>query len=799
MLRNYIKIAIRNLRRNKGYSFINIAGLAIGMACCLLILLYVKDELSYDGFHQNKDRIYRILSFSTIGGTTRQFARHPSALSQALAEAIPEVEAFTRIFTFPNTRISYQNNTFEIRDFYIADESFFSIFSHDFIAGDPITALASPNSLVITKNTAIQIFGDEDPIGKSITFQAARIDDLKITGVIKNIPENSHYNFDMMLSSSTIPHNNENNDPGFLNQDYFFNSYGYLLLRENADVAEVENKIKAVVAQRWGEMLKQRGVAREYPLQSLKDIHLRSNYEAELGNPGNINYVYLFSAIALFVLFVACFNFINLSTAKSAKRAKEVGLRKVFGAFRNQLIKQFLSESIIMSLIGLILGVLIVIAVLPVFNNLTDKEFDSGLLTSHTAISGLLGIVLLTGVIAGSFPAFVLSAFHPIRTIRGKLGIGTKNMTLRKILVVIQFSISIFMITSILVILNQLDFLKNKDLGFNKDQMVIISAGGQRNDALRDRILQNPNVVSVSLPSNIPGGYSGDQSFYVEGTSPDESVRGSGFYVDYDYLKTFGMELLWGRNFSREFPTDVQQAVILNEKAVKDLGLGEDAVGKQLINIARNNRRQTIIGVVKDFHHKSLKLEINPVILALNLQGFRFISVRISPNNVSGTLSFLEGICKEINPEREFSYYFLDDDFKRKYPEEDKLQEVYLYFGFLAIFIACLGLYGLASFTIEQRTKEIGVRKILGAKVRGITFVLSKEFIKWVLLANIIAWPLAYYVMNDWLDTFAYRITIGFEVFFISGILATLIAVFTVSYQSIRAAHADPVESLRYE
>ncbi len=801
MLKNYIIIALRNIKKHKGFSFINISGLAIGMACCLLILLYVRDELSYDKYHEKSARIHRILSFSTIGGVTRRFAISPAALAPAVTESIPEIESYARVFSLGDARFRYQDRNFEISDFYLADDTFFRIFTHKFIVGDPEKCLAEPNAIVISEETAIRIFGHKDVLEKYVTAPGGdRTFDFKITGVTQNVPKNSHFRYNILLASMTIPHNNENNDPGFLNEDYFFNAYAYLLLKKGSNVATVEEKMMGLVESRWGEMLKQRGVKRDYPLIPLTDIHLRSHYESELGSPGNISYVYLFSAIALLVLFIACFNFINLSTAKSAKRAKEIGLRKVLGAQKTQLIKQFLYESVVTSLISLVIGLLLVSLVLPAFNSLTGKEFDNQKLISLTALVGILAIVVVTGFFAGSFPAFILSAFQPVKTVRGKIESGAKNSVLRKVLVIIQFSISIIMIASILIILKQLDYIKNKDLGFDRDHLVVITGGIQGDDSLKERILKNPNVRSVSFSNNVPGQYSGDQSFYIQGQSPDESVRASGYSVDYDFIPTFGMNIVWGRNFSREFSTDISQAVLINEKAARDLGMGEEIIGKQVINIARNNRHQTVVGVVRDFHHKSLKLEINPVIFALTrAQIRRFLCVRISPNNVSDTLNYLGSLWKEINPDLNFAYYFVDDDFRAKYPEEDKVRQIYLYFGILAIFIACLGLYGLASFTVEQRTKEIGIRKVLGASVYGIFTKLSKEYILLVLIANVLAWPAAYSIMNNWLDGFAYRINISWWTFVLSGLIALMIALSTVSHQSIKSALANPVIALRYE
>ncbi len=805
MFKNYLKIAFRNLQNQKAFSLINISGLAIGMACCLLILLYVSDELSYDRFHEKGDRIYRILSYSTIGGTTRHFAISPSALAPAAAESIPEIKLYSRLYEFGNMRLQHDDDIHEFPTWHTADQDFFSIFSHDFIMGDPKTALRQPYSLVLPESTAIRIFGRTDVLGETLHTPNDNPLEVQITGVIEDVPKNSHYHFDMLLSTLTFRAIQNEQQEGqqqrgsFLDEAYFFQAYSYLLLQENADPEEVQAKIMAVVEAQWGELLRQRGVTRQYPLQALKDIHLRSNYESDLGNPGNINDIFLFSAVALLVLIIACFNFINLSTAKSAKRAKEVGLRKVFGAYKKQLIKQFLGESILLSLFGLVLGLILVLLALPAFNNLADKQFDINQLLSLTAILGLFIILVVTGFIAGSFPAFVMSSFQPVETVQGKFGAGKKSSFMRRFLVVIQFAISIFMIIGILVILKQLDFMKNKDFGFNKDYMVVISNRGRATDALKNQILQNPEVLSVSYSYSVPGQYTGDYTFLPEGKNSEETVRASAFFIGYDFIKTYEMDIVWGRDFSEKFPSDAQEGIIINEKMAADLGWGENDIGKELVNVSRDNARKKVIGVVKNFHHKSLKLEINPTVLNLVPQDARYASVRIRPDEVASTLAFLKNLFQKTFPGQEFEYYFIDDDFRNKYPEEEKVEKIFFYFGFLAIFVACLGLYALASYTIEQKTKEIGIRKILGARVQRLIFSLSKEFLKWVLLANILAWPAAFIIMNSWLKNFAYRIDTAWWMFIASGILTLIVAILTIGHQAFKLAVSNPVEALRYE
>ncbi len=801
MFKNYLLIAWRNLRRHKGFSFINIFGLAIGVACCILIFLYINDELSYDKYHKNADRIFRGISYSTIGGETRVFACMPSALAPGLEEAIPEIEASARLFQFGVLRFKHDDKNFEIPDFYGADPSFFTLFSYEFIAGDPQSALLDPQTFVLTEDTAIQIFGTVDAVGKSISVPLQQGNqDFHVTGVVKNVPRNSHFRFNVILSINTFRRGDDQPaGPDFLNDPVYFNPFSYFLLTKSADVEYVEERIATIMEEKWGEIYRKEGITRRYPLQALTDIHLKSNFEAEIAQQGDIQYIYIFSVVAVMVLFIACFNFINLSTARSVKRAKEVGLRKMFGAHRHHLIRQFLSESSLLALIGTFVGILLIAVSLPAFNQLSGKEFSLQYLISVPSLIALFIIIIATGFIAGSFPAFVLSTFQPVKTLRGRLGAAKQSGTFRKLLVVFQFSISIFMIFGFIVILQQLDYIKNKDLGFDRDFLVVIRGGGRTNDALRDNISKIPNVTSVSLPVSIPGEFAGDQSYYLPGKDPASSVRASVFGVDYDFIKTFGMEILWGRDFSRDYSTDAANAVIMNETFARQLGLGPDVVGNQLIDVSNPEFRPTVIGVIKDFHHKSMKLRINPMMLQMQPEGFAFVAARITPYNVSATLEQIKTVWKEQFPDREFNHYFVDDNYRQRYPEEDKMQDIYFIFGFLAIFVACLGLYGLASFATEQRAKEIGIRKVLGATVPNITFYLSQDFLKLVLLANIIAWPLGFYVMAHWLDNFAYRIGIEWWVFVASGLLAQLIAIMTVSHQALKSALSNPAKTLKYE
>ena len=812
MFKSYLKVALRNLFKFKAYSFINIAGLAFGMACCILILLYVTDELSYDNYHLNKDSLYRIHTISAIGTTSRNYAHTPPVIAPELAKSIPEVEAAARIFNGFDLQARLLDQDVEIKNVFFADNTFFNIFSHEFLKGDPLSSMANPDSLIITEDIARRIFGSENPVGKALALPGPGNRTIQVSGVIKNVPRNSHFRFNGVIPS-TFLRDQQGRPAPILTASYFCEVYSYLLLRKGTDPRDIEKKIAVEAQAKWGEMYRQRGTTRTYLLQKVSDIHLRSHLEYEISPTGDIKNVYLFSAIALLVLLIACFNFINLSTARSANRAREVGIRKLMGSARSQLVRQFLNESMAVSLISLIVGIALTIIAFPAFNTLSDKQFDAGQLARWPILLGLTGIILLTGFVAGIFPAFILSSFSPITVLKGKFSSASKNNALRKILVVFQFSISVFLIVSIFIMVKQLNYMKNKDLGFNKSQLVVVPFFGNRGDesqakqfdSLSERILQNPGVVSLSFSANVPGRDLGYDAYLPEGGSNSDTVRAQNYWVDYDFVKTYGIEIVAGRDFSRELSADAGQAVLLNEKAAKAFGWRTNALGKRIYNVPRNNRLGVVVGVFKDFHNDNLKFAISPSILSLEPQFFAFASVRLHPTNVPSTLAFLEKemaeVSREIFPGRPFNfqYYFIDDDFRSKYPEEDKIREIFLIFGFLAIFIACLGLFGLASFTLEQRRKEIGVRKILGASAYVLVILTAREFVMLVLISNILAWPLAYYAMHQWLENFAYRINIGLDIFVFSGVIAVIIALSTVCSHSFRATRTNPVESLRCE
>jgi len=798
MLFNYIKTAWRNLTKQKGYSFINLLGLAIGMACCLLIFLFVQDELSYDKYHEKADRIHRLIIDAEVGGSLSQFAMTPFAAPPVFNEEIPEVESFVRIIGIGRQQIiKYQEKSFEERGIFLADDTFFKIFTHQFTDGIADKALEAPGSVVITEDTAERLFGAEDPIGKILNFEP--VGDMNVTGVIKNVPRNSHFSFNYVISFTSL---SEQQRQG-LEQWLSIQGWAYLLLQEGVDPQIVEDKFAAIYETHTGKTARDYGISMEFFIQPMTSIHLHSNRQGEIESTGNIMYVYIFSAIALFILMIACINFMNLSTARSSNRAREVGLRKVFGAYRKNLIGQFLSESNMLVIAGLMLGLALAVLALPVFNNFAGKELTTSALYQPPILAAMLALILFTGVLAGSYPAFFLSAFQPIAVLRGKLSKGAKSSGLRKVLVAFQFSISIILIIGTGIVIKQINFMKNKDLGFNKEQVLVALVQtremAQNSQAVKSELLQNPNVRNASFSSGLPGRLGELRLMIPEGKSKEETFGTYVMRCDYGFIDTFGMEILAGRNFSQEFTTDANEGYIINETAANKFGWqAEEALDKSLT--FAEGRPGKIIGVIKDFHFQSLQQEIESLALMIDAQRVAFGSIKISDQNVEETIEFAKQKWAIHQPGREFEYFFVDEDFATRYADEERLGDILTSFALLAIFIACLGLLGLASYTSEQRTREIGIRKVLGASVNNIMFQLSKEFVKWVVVANLIAWPAAYFLMrNFWLANFAYRTNPGWFIFVAAGVVSILIALLTMSFQVVRAALANPADSLRHE
>jgi len=667
------------------------------------------------------------------------------------------------------------------------------------IKGSPKAALKTPYSVVLTEKTAEKYFGDEDPVGKMLRFNNQ--DDFAVTGVVKNVPQNSHFTFNMLCSFETLYARDRETWENWFN----WNLYAYLLLPENYDYCQLERKFPAFLEKHIGTELRSFGGKVNYFLQPLTSIHLYSNLEFDIAKNRSILYVYIFAAIALFILCIACINFMNLATARSANRAKEVGMRKVVGAKRKELIRQFLGESLIYSFISLMIALVLVELALPFFKSISGIDLRTSYAQLTWLIPSLIGLILFVGVVAGSYPALFLSRFQPASVLKGSLKAGTANSRFRSLLVVAQFVISISLIIGTAIILSQLKYMRNKSLGFDKEKVLVVhimdDSIRQSLDSIRAELKRIPGVLYFTASSAVPGEYPDYLPCIPEGYSEKQTQIMERINVDHDFIPTLGMEIAAGRNFSTEFKTDREEALIINETAAKKFGW-ENPIGKTISSPGEHPlewEKRRIIGVVKDFHLASLHKAIAPLFIS-NTPGYlNSIAIRIRPENSKHTISLLREKWREIDPDRPLDYYFLDDSLDRQYQAEERLSDIVASFAVLAIFIACLGLFGMASFTAEQRTKEIGIRKVLGASVPGVVTLLSKDFLKIVVIANVIAWPMAYFVMKKWLQGFAYRTNIELGVFILTGFLALAIALITVSYQAIRAALANPVDSLRYE
>ena len=805
MLKNYIKIALRNLRRNKLYSVLNITGLAIGITCCMLILLYVQDELSYDRFHEKSTRIYRATTHFVLKDRIMDFASTAHVQGPMFKEAYPEVENYVRFNSYGSRRmIRYEDVSYAEEKFIWVDNSVFDVFSFNLIKGNPKEALTKPNMVVITEDIAEKYFGDQDPIGKNLRIHNDEL--YMVTGIVENIPTNSHIRPDFLASFITLDLQPTGNAAADLvnNVDY----YTYLLLEEGADYKALEQKFVGFIEKYLSPLISSIGGSARYDLQPLTSIYLHSDLENELERTGDIAYVWLFSGIGLFILLLACLNFMNLSTARSANRAKEVGLRKVVGAQRAQLIKQFIGESMILTFIAILLSLFLVFFTLPIFNNISGKNLAMTYLSNPVLLLGLFGFFIIVSLIGGSYPAFFLSAFRPVEVLQGRLRRGAKNSVLRIALVSLQFTVSIVLIIGTLIVSKQLNYVRNKNLGYDKDHIIALRIRNEetqkRHEALRSALLTNPNILSVSASSSLPLGQNSFSAHHIAGQPLSEMIMLHTQIVDEHFIDTYNMEIVEGRNFSRDFPTDLQEAIIVNEATVRKLGWQDEALGKEIDALMSMTEMKTyrIIGVIKDYHFLSLHEEIQPLVLYnANPYGGDYyrMSLRVRPENIQGTIGFLRSKWREFDSQYPLEFAFLDDQYDALYRAEERLGKLFGYFTALAILIGCLGLFGLSAYSAEQRTKEIGIRKVLGATTSNVTMLLVREFTKWVLLAVLIAWPVGYYIMNTWLQNFAYRIGLGVDTFLLAALLALVIAIMTVTYQAVKAAVANPVESLKYE
>ncbi len=814
MISNYIKIAIRNLIRHKAYSFINIFGLALGITVCILILLFVKDELSYDKFYENNDRIYR-LSREWLNSSNKETSLHLARVAPPIAPLLKNdyphlIEEITRVRADYQTLLKIDDRAFEEEHFYWADQSYLNIFKHNFIYGEAEGALSEPASLVLTRKIAVKYFGNMNPVGKTIIYQDGSDEfEFKVTGVIEDLPANTHFPFDILGSFKTII-------PIF-GEEFFMTNWGsnnfltYILLKESIQASQLRNELPkfldkhltAAFQSFFGKLPDNKpSETNILHMQKLTDIHLHSHLSSEIQVNGDINNVYVFTIIAFFTLLIACINFMNLATARSSKRAREIGMRKVLGAERTQLIYQFLGESLFISFIATMLAIVFVLIVLPYFNSFVEKEMVFSVFGDPLIGLGLIALLFLVGIISGSYPAFLLSGFIPLKILKGNNSPGSNTSILRKVLVVSQFAVSIVLIVCVGVVTSQMDYLKNKKLGFNKDQIVILPAAPtmfENQESFKNRLFNNVGVKNISFSKLIPsdkllnswGGRT------VDGENPGPvNFRIAVVEMDYDFFDTYEMEIIAGRKQSMEFATDSLEAFVINEEAVKQLGWTLDnAVNRPF---EYGNRKGKVVGVVEDVYFESLHNKISPQIYVIQPRVYK-VSVKISGENVTATLEFLKNIWAEYRRDYPFIYSFLDEEFNELYKSEQRLGNIFQYFSLLAIIIACLGLFGLASFIAEQKTKEIGIRKTLGASVGSIVYILSLDFVKLVLIANIIAWPIAYFAMGKWLGTFAYAAELSVFTFVISAVIALAIALFTISFQSVKAAITNPIDSIKYE
>lgn len=811
MLLNYLKVALRNLMRHLSFSAINLIGLSVGLACCLSIYLFVQDELQYDRFVKKSGQIYRLVNQRSSEGKQNQFAVTPPAFGPALKANFPEVMQMTRLFALGNKPlVTYQDKKFFESDILLADSTFFDVFAYPLTRGNPKEVLLGANTLVISESMARKYFGNQDPLNKLLTLGGPGSVPFRVTGVMKDLPAQSHLAVNAVGSLSTLK---ASTPAGVLESWRWQQFYTYIVLPGGYDPMRLQAKLPDLLKRLAKPELDKLNISYQSRLQPLTDIHLRSSdLEYDIARKGNIRYVYALIAIAVFALLIACFNFMNLSTARSMTRAKEVGLRKAIGADRSQLIGQFLGESLLLTTAAMGIALAVTAILLPVFTAWVGKSLSLSLLIQPQFLAGLLLAILVVGGLAGVYPAFFLSNFRPVQVLTGSRVLSSKQgaVSLRKTLVVLQFAASTVLIISTAVVFWQLRYIQQKDLGFANEQAIVLPL---RTQAMRDGyetlktdLLRNPAIRAATACYGIPGGLFAGDGIKLPGNEAE--IATNMFIIDTDYIPTMGMHMVAGRNFSRTFGTDQEEGFILNETAVRNFGFGtpQQALGKEILwpkwvhrNPADTLKRGKIIGVVNDFNYKSLHQTIEPLVLHIFPAVFSSLVVRVQPDDLQTTLDFLKAEWQKQAPDWPFEYQIVDQQFAAFYRSEQLFGTLFSLFTGLSIFIACLGLFGLATFMAQQRTKEIGVRKVLGASVASITLLLSKDFLKLVVIAIIVASPIAWYVMTKWLADFAYRIDMAWWMFAGAGLLAVGIAFVTVSFQSIKAALANPIKSLRRE
>ncbi len=806
MLKNNFIVTLRTLLRNKGYSFINIAGLTIGITSCILILLFISSELSYDKYHDKSGRIYRAGIEATFGDSHVFSALTSGAMKEALEYELSEVEAACRIYYAQSPVVRKGDRNFIEENFFYADQDFYEIFTVNLIEGDPSTVLSRPNTVVITEETANRYFGDENPVGKTLRVNEQY--DLEITGVSENMPHNSHFKYDFLGSIETLRSDFDQYWVMWTSN----NLYTYMLLDENTDEEFFGEKLQELVYKYIGPEVEARmgvdittfesegGVYRFF-IENIEEIHLHSDIDNQINTGGNINVIYLFSIIAIFILIIACINFMNLATARYTNRAKEVGVRKAVGSTRSQLIRQFLTESVIISIIAMILAAALVEITIPFFNNLTSKHFEISYLENWLIIPVMLSFAILLGILAGSYPAFFLSSFKTVNILKGEADSGKKGSRFRKILVVTQFSITIGLLASTFLVSRQLNYWMSQDQGYKKEGVMVLRRThilGNNQDAFREEVLKIEGVINGSYCSSLPGYNFSGTSMHRQGSSPENLVQTLLMWADEHYLETLGMELSEGRFFSEDYGAD-GETVVINKTLAGYMGL-DDPLNQGVV-FPHFNRISPIAGVLKDVNFESLHRSIRPLTIQMLDGPGWMMALRIDGenHNIPGIISSIERTWKDFAGDAPFVWSFLEDDLMSLYSNEMRTNSIFSVFSLLAIFIACLGLLGMTSFTIEKRTKEIGIRKAMGASGGQIMFLLSKEVNIIVIISTLLAWPAAWYFANSWLSNFAFRMEPGFLPFILSSVLTYLIALGTVSLQSYRAARLNPVDTLRNE
>lgn len=803
MVKNYFKITCRNFLKQKVYSTINISGLAIGLACSLLIYLYVLDELSYDTMHSKSDRIYRIPEIFEKDGVGERSASNPFALGPAIANEYPHlIDKTVRFFNFQAPVLALKNTEnnreFNEQRLFLVDSTLFDVFDYELTIGNKETALDGPNSILLTQTTAAKYFGEQNPLGKTLQFQGDK--PLAVTGVLKDVPLNTHFQFDGLISYSTV---NTMLPATTLGRFYWNPCWTYLLIHDNDLKKDLEDQLPLFVKKYYPE---DKSDYVTLQLQPLRDIHLTSNLDYEIRANGNKNNVYVFGTIAIFVLLIACINFINLSTARATKRAKEVGIRKTLGSKRAQLVNQFLFESILYTMTAGVVALGIVLLTLPYFNAFTEKSILLFEIIDLQLMLSAISLILFVGIVSGLYPALVLSSFEPVKVLKGG-HLKSGGLMFRKVLVTAQFAVTILLLAGTIIALKQLNLLQDNNLGFDREQIVMVTAHTspieEHFETLRQELERSPDIISVTAVEEVVGAKSQVGMYQFEGM---EAVRPfPRLMVRYDFIETFGMELAAGRSYSKDYEGDNDLALLVNESLVRSMNWGsnDEAIGR--IFKRRKGRDGRVIGVVKDFNYASKHVPIAPLIMDLRLNPgafdlfIKYIAVRVSGQNVSETLSQIEGQWKTFVPDRPFEHFFLDSRLEQSYKDEIRLSQLTSIFSGLAIFVACLGLFGLTTFITEQRTKEIGIRKVLGIKSIAIISLLSRDFIHLIGVAFVITIPIAYYLLDQWLSEFAYRIPIGFSPFVIAGLVILIISMVTVSYHGLRAISINPVLTLKDE